>query len=161
VVAVGAIITTALLNEATLAGVSSSSEWVSQTLRVQAGVQSVLTTVTDAETGQRGYLLTGDLSYLAPYEDARGKISSGITALRRQITDQPRQRRNLDVLEQLAGEKMRELESTIDLGVAGRRDDAQRIVNSGRGRALMARIRMLARAANFEQSRLLQERELN
>ncbi len=43
---------------------------------IQADISTVLKDLTDMETGQRGYLLTGDSSYLQPYTDAKGRIGS-------------------------------------------------------------------------------------
>src|SRR3981081_3499887 len=49
---------------------------------IQADISGVLKDLTDMETGQRGYLLTGDPAYLPPYTDAKGRIGTDFTALR-------------------------------------------------------------------------------
>src|ERR1700739_1630801 len=49
---------------------------------IKAELSSVLKDVTDMETGQRGYLLTGDPAYLQPYTDAKGRMESDFSGLR-------------------------------------------------------------------------------
>jgi len=49
---------------------------------VQAELSGLLKDVTDMETGQRGYMLTGNPAYLQPYADAKGKIESDFVSLR-------------------------------------------------------------------------------
>src|SRR6267154_730024 len=49
---------------------------------LQAKLAGVLKDVTDMETGQRGYLLTGDPAYLQPYTDAKGRIGTDLVSLR-------------------------------------------------------------------------------
>src|SRR5580704_7145604 len=61
--------------------------------------QLVLTRITDAETSQRGYLLTGDESYVAPYEDARRALPSDLAELGTLVSESPEQRRRLAILE--------------------------------------------------------------
>src|SRR5215470_3143688 len=69
-----------------LLGIIAASAWftlqrgmanaaLQRTLAVQLGLSRVFTLVQDAETGQRGYLLTGDEAYLAPYEEATRSIA--------------------------------------------------------------------------------------
>src|SRR6476661_6306737 len=48
---------------------------------IQADISSVLKDLTDMETGQRGYLLTGNPSYLQPYTDARSRIGTDFSGL--------------------------------------------------------------------------------
>src|SRR5437016_7372432 len=49
---------------------------------IQADIADVLKDLTDMETGQRGYLLTGNPSYLQPYTDAKGRIAGDLSSLR-------------------------------------------------------------------------------
>ena len=49
---------------------------------IQADISGVLKDLTDMETGQRGYLLTGNPSYLQPYNDAKGRIGADFASLR-------------------------------------------------------------------------------
>ncbi|MBV8634258.1 MAG: CHASE3 domain-containing protein, partial [Burkholderiaceae bacterium] len=74
-----------------------------------------LSTFKDAETGQRGYLLTGDLAYLEPYEAALQLEPHVIADLRAQMADDAGQLRRVDQLEALGNSKLAELRRTIEL----------------------------------------------
>jgi CHASE3 domain sensor protein len=114
---------------------------VRHALEVEAQLNRVQATATDAETGQRGYLLTGRPSYLEPYEAARGKLPAEIDELASETVDNPAQRKALGRLRSSTADKMSELQKTIDLRSTGRSDDALAEVESDRGQDLMAAIR--------------------
>src|SRR6202045_2398480 len=78
---------------------------------IQADVSGVLKDLTDMETGQRGYLLTGDASYLQPYTDAKGRIASDFADLRAGLASRGEQERSFESqLETLASSKQAEME---------------------------------------------------
>jgi len=88
----------------------------------------------DAEIGQRGYLLTGNRAYLAPYQAARDTVTTSLDDMAR-ITD-PRARAVAARIKPLAARKMAELARTIELADQGRRDEALRIVQTNLGKQL-------------------------
>jgi len=102
---------------------------VSHTLDVQRRITSVLSVLQDAETGQRGYLLTGDPKYLGPFEGAR-----------RRLTDAPQHEAAL-ALEPLVNAKFQELDHTIDLRRSGDSEAALAIVRNDSGRKTMDQLR--------------------
>jgi PAS domain S-box-containing protein len=109
--------------------------------RVLQEARTVLALVTDAETGQRGYLLTGEAAYLLPYERALVSLPETIQRFRSLTRDQPEQGRRVSELQGLLDRKLAELQATV---VARRRGDgaaALSIVRTGEGQALMDRIR--------------------
>src|ERR1700676_3001697 len=57
---------------------------------IQAEISAVTKDLTDMETGQRGYLLTGDTSYLQPYTDAKNRIESDFVSLRAGLASRTR-----------------------------------------------------------------------
>ncbi len=71
------------------------SRMVAHTLEVQSKASQVLNLVEDAETGQRGYLLTHNLAYLRPYLDGAAKSPGAVDDLVRLTLDNPRQRSTL------------------------------------------------------------------
>src|SRR5579871_5687335 len=73
---------------------------------------SFLATVEDAETGQRGYLLTGDSAYLTPYESARGEIESQVATLESLTVNDPTERAAVMALHAHVAAKMAELAET-------------------------------------------------
>ena len=74
---------------------SESTAWVLHSRQVLFQLEETESTLKDAETGQRGYLLTGDTKYLAPYDRAQAEIDSHIASLARLTADNPAQQRTL------------------------------------------------------------------
>jgi CheY-like chemotaxis protein/CHASE3 domain sensor protein len=121
-----------------------AADRVTHTLQVLEQVEALLSAVKDAETGQRGYLLSGEESYLEPYTSARGSYPGMLASVRSLVSENPEQQRRLGTIEQLITEKMTELEQTIALARSGNRAAALAVVRSDRGQAAMARIRDLS-----------------
>jgi signal transduction histidine kinase/CheY-like chemotaxis protein/CHASE3 domain sensor protein len=104
-------------------------------------LDDVLSMVKDAETGQRGYLLTGKDSYLDPYNAAVQEIGPGLDALQRLTIDNPTQQDRLGSLKQRIGAKLAELKQTIDLRQNQGQAAALAVVQSDRGKQDMDAIR--------------------
>lgn len=115
--------------------------------QVVSDTASLLSDLKDAETGQRGYLLTGRDEYLEPYNSARGAIGSDLDLLEQHVT-RPENRARVPRLKQLTASKLSELEMTVDLARKGNREPALAIVQGGRGKAYMDDIRNLCAAMN-------------
>ncbi len=113
----------------------------------QAQLQSVLVSLIDAETGQRGYLLTGSARYLAPYNSAIHEIPLTLDALRAVPISDPSLPRHLREIEGLASSKIAELTETIRLREAGAMLDALALVRTDAGQGQMERLRREIQAA--------------
>lgn len=70
---------------------SEDARWVAHTHEVMDAFNTVLSAAQDAETGQRGYLLTGDPAYLRPYEEATDSIRAELARVERLTADNPSQ----------------------------------------------------------------------
>ena len=103
--------------------------------------QGVLTTLQDAETGQRGYLLTGEEKYLAPYDQARLDLEPRLKALADLAHGDGQLSPEVQALRALSTEKFEELGETIRLRRAGDANGAMAVVRSDRGKNVMDRIR--------------------
>jgi PAS domain S-box-containing protein len=101
----------------------------------------ILAAVLNAETGQRGFLLTHDANYLTPYYAAMDAFQTSLTVLRARSPDNPQFAALIATLARAGGAKFTELERTIALGKAGRFDDAVEEVRTGPGRSLMEELR--------------------
>ena len=111
---------------------------------IQADISGVLKDLTDMETGQRGYLLTGDTSYLLPYTDAKGRIGTDFAGLRVGLANRAERERSLESqLESLAKSKQAEMERSISLRQQGYRHRAFMLVGSNEGMEYMDRARGL------------------
>ena len=109
---------------------------------LQAKLSGVLIDLTDMETGQRGYLLTGDSAYLQPYTDAKGRIETDFVSLRAGLADRTQRERSLESqLESLARSKQAEMERTITLRRQGYRHRSFKLVDTNEGKGYMDEIR--------------------
>jgi PAS domain S-box-containing protein len=109
--------------------------------RIISNADNLLSTLKDAETGQRGYLLTGDESFLAPYLLAKSSITSKLNALLLQ-TDTNAAKQHLLTLAPLIDSRMRELARLIDLRNKKGYESAAEEVRKGKGKLLMDSIRL-------------------
>ena len=135
-----------------------AAERVTQTLGTIRDLEEVLSDVKDAETGQRGFLLTGEARYLEPYTSAQVELPAGLKALRERAGD-AESRQRLETLERLAADKLRELGETIERRRAGDADGALAIVRSDRGKDTMDRIRSMIAELKRDEQVLLTARE--
>src|SRR5208282_3443330 len=72
-----------------------AEKWVVRTYQVINSAESVLSMMKDAERGERGFLLTGEASYLAPYNSAIAGLPNGLKELKDLTSDNPRQQARL------------------------------------------------------------------
>jgi len=104
----------------------------------------LLSTVKDAETGQRGFLLTGRDEYLRPYRSAVTALPAIVTRLWSWTSGRPHQVSRVRQLEGLVDLKMAELRETVELAREQRMREAFAEVDSDEGRALMDQVRRLS-----------------
>jgi CheY-like chemotaxis protein/CHASE3 domain sensor protein len=139
--AVAAVVVIALLSYVSLQATTESAQSLTQSVEVLGQLEGLLSGLKDAETGQRGYLLTGKESYLEPYTNAKTALPAEFKALRTVLVTRPEQARRLVALEEIANLKIAELQSTIDAHQSGDRDKAMAIVLTDAGKTYMDRIR--------------------
>ncbi|HTF87620.1 MAG TPA: CHASE3 domain-containing protein [Planctomycetota bacterium] len=110
---------------------------------VIAHLESLLSTATDAETGARGYIITGDESFLDPYQRALGTSEDELRWLREATSDNPAQQQRLSTLTPLIATRMEVAGSAIEQ----RRNDgfaaARNAIADGSGKQLHDQIRQL------------------
>jgi CHASE3 domain sensor protein len=120
---------------------------------IQARLSGVLKDLTDMETGQRGYLLTGDPAYLQPYADAKSRIEMDFVDLRAGLSNRTQRERSLESqLESLAGSKQTEMEHSINLRQQGYRHRSFKLVDTNEGKDCMDEIRRIASSLSSAES---------
>jgi len=144
----------AALTRRQIAVQDSNQGWVEHTQRVQLELTTVESLLKDAETGQRGYLYTGEARYLEPYNTAVQQVDSHIATLSELVTDNPRQLSRVVILRELSKIKLEELATTIALFGEGRKDEARGIVLSDMGKRTMDNIRAAVAEMGREESSL-------
>ncbi|HLJ48529.1 MAG TPA: CHASE3 domain-containing protein [Bryobacteraceae bacterium] len=104
---------------------------------------ALLSTLKDAETGQRGFLLTGEERYLDPYNAAIAAMPALLDRMRATSALRPDQAARFTSIEPLLTQKLSELKSTIDFRRAKRLPDAMAIVETDRGKQYMDEVRAI------------------
>jgi signal transduction histidine kinase/DNA-binding response OmpR family regulator/CHASE3 domain sensor protein len=130
-----------------------------RTQQLVSTLQQVLSELQDAETGQRGFLLTGEERYLEPYRRATAVLPERLRDLQARATEVEEQRQRVTELQRLVTEKLDELGETVRLRTAGKPLESLALVRSDRGRATMDRIReVLGQLVATEQDTLARRR---
>jgi CheY-like chemotaxis protein/CHASE3 domain sensor protein len=132
---------------------------VTRTLELIERMQTLLSDLKDAETGQRGYLLTGNEAYLTPFTSAQAAVPEDLATLRLLIGENTRQRARLETLASIASSKIDELRETIALRQNGNIVDAMSVVRSDRGKVYMDRIRTILRDMQNDERKVLADRQ--
>src|SRR5205085_518442 len=115
----------------------------STALETHATLNEVLILITDAETGQRGFLLTGDPAYLEPYRVAVPKMERALAHFRELLAlgGSNEMLTRSGRLTNLIGQKLNELETTLTLNEKSGRDAAFQLLQTGIGQRTMDQIR--------------------
>jgi signal transduction histidine kinase len=137
----------------------ASRSLVRHALTVLAQTDGLMTHLADAETGQRGFLLTNDDRYLGPYRSGRAAVGADTAVLRSLIRDNPSQQPRADALAPLLVAKLDELERMVVLQQSGQTSAAMDIVRTDAGKATMDSIRRVT-AAITDEERKRYEQEL-
>jgi methyl-accepting chemotaxis protein len=116
---------------------------VVHTHQVISAIERVFSVIQDAETGQRGFIITGDEKYLDPYGNALRTIPEELHEVRVLVTDRSEQRDRLSALEAELHNKINELNATIALRRDEGFDAARSAIVRAEGKASMDRIRLL------------------
>jgi len=132
---------------------------VRQALEVEGGLSTVLSDIQDAETGQRGYLLTGQTDYLAPYVSAIARIDGNVKALGAATADNSGQQASMRRLSDLVAARRVRLNETIALHRSGDHDGARSPNHLGPGNAMMDQIRDVVTEMKVRERERLQLRE--
>jgi signal transduction histidine kinase/CHASE3 domain sensor protein len=132
---------------------------VARTRSVLQTSTSLLTAILDAETGERGYLLTRDTTFLAPYRGATPRIDSLLSQLRSLTQGYPAQQARVDTLARRAHERVDALAGPIDDMRNGKPDIAVGVVAHGPGKRLMDDARRLVADIDASEEELLLARQ--
>jgi methyl-accepting chemotaxis protein len=137
---------------------TNTSYRVTHTHIVLETIAAVLSAAKDAETGQRGFVLTGQAAFLEPYDAAKAGLGQLIGRLRTLTADNPGQQRRLVAAEALVATKLDELDRSIDVRRRAGFDAALRLVESGEGKRYMDDLRRALEEMAGEERRLLETR---
>ena len=137
---------------------TETNAWVVHTHEVLENLEHVQSLLEDAETGQRGFILTGEDQYLEPYNAATKEIQQAIALGRSLTQDNPEQQKSFDQLQKLSSDKLAVLQEAIKLRREGSMEAALAVIRSDRGKRIMDDIRALAAEMVQREERLLDAR---
>lgn len=131
---------------------------VQHAYEVKLAIRGILQLLTDSETAERGYLLTGDDSYLQPLQSSSQQIGNQLNRFEDLTRDNPPQQSNASDFRRLINLRMDSLQRSIALYRGGDKAGAQRNLASGVGKERMDAVRQVANQAEIAEDRLLASR---
>ena len=137
---------------------ATSFRWVEHTLKVEQQLTRVLTLIVDAETGQRGFILTSSETYLAPYYRALAELPEETAELDSLTLDNPVQQEHLRELGPLVAAQLEFMAETVSQARQSE-GGAPRTLDIDRGRKTMNAIRGRLKLMEQEESHLLVARQ--
>lgn len=139
----------------TLTAASVADQWQTHSYQVIGEFDNLFSSLKDAETGQRGYLITGDEKFLEPYQASLQQIATHLAAVRQLTADNPQQQQRLAAIAPLIAAKLDVLKTNLTLRRLNGFAAASAAVSSGRGEQLMNELRGRIAAAQAEEQQLL------
>lgn len=132
-------------------------EQLAQGLTTRSDVNKLLQSMLDAETGQRGYLLTGNETYLEPYDKAVATVQTNLDSLRMQFMASPEDMQEFALLSRQISRKLAEMELSLRLRRQGNEDAWKFILNTDVGKEHMEAIRQHAQELIARSDQRLQQ----
>lgn len=136
-----AALTLVTVNEAGYRQSYRAVQEVRQTQSARLALSKLLQSIVDAETGSRGYLLTGETSYRSPYDRAASDVAGQISTLRGLYADHPREAALLETLSTHVARKLAEMDMSVRLRAGGNEDAWKFVITTDVGREEMEAIR--------------------
>jgi signal transduction histidine kinase/CHASE3 domain sensor protein len=137
---------------------TQSQFWVAHTWQVINAVERVLGSLKDAETGTRGYLLTGDDSYLAPYALAKAALPQELNQLQQLTGDNPQEQGRVAEMRAVIEQRLQTLDEGVKERSEGNTNSIRLFVLTGTGKAEMDHVRTLSADMQSTEQSLLKQR---
>jgi PAS domain S-box-containing protein len=137
----------------------ADASWVAHTHEVLSSLRDVLSTMKDAETGVRGFLVTGQTNFLEPYENAHRKIDGSIARFAVLTVDNPIQQARVPRLKELVANEMAVLAAAVAAQRQGGTDAARKTAEMDRGKAIMDSLRTFVGEMEEHERELRVERQ--
>ena len=142
--AVLAVIGLILINEASFRSSSNAVAEMQEAQLTRGALDDLKQTILDAETGQRGYLLTGDERYLAPYNSAISQVDHQLDVLRQIFTPYKEQLSEFGIMSRNISRKLAELDLSVRMRRENKEDAWRFILTTDVGKEHMEAIRAQA-----------------
>ncbi|WP_416462853.1 CHASE3 domain-containing protein [Rubrivivax gelatinosus] len=149
----------AVLAVTSIGKLRSDARQVAHTSEVLAALGQALERTVDAETAERGFVLTSDPEYLQPYRRAARSSLLELDRLQRLVADNPVQTARLATLREMTEKRLDLIDQVVDLRTVKGFEAARALIASGEGKRLQDRIRAAVEQMRAEERALLAERE--
>ena len=150
---IAAIFATAVLTQRSLSRLADSREVITHSLLINKTLNDMMSQMLDAETGQRGFLLSGRAPYLQPYYTALAQVRQSRAALGGALSKDPSALAALDVLDKAMAAKLQDLDHAVSLKSEGRSDEAVLMILTDSGNQTMNAVRVAVRTLESDQVR--------
>lgn len=137
---------------------SHSESWVAHTWQTLNAVERILGSMKDAESGNRGYLLTGDAAYLAPFTIAKADLPQELNQLQQLTSDNPVEQHHVAEMRAVIDQRIDTLTKSIKLRSMGETNSVRAFVLTGTGKAEMDHLQAIGSAMQGTERKLLQQR---
>jgi methyl-accepting chemotaxis protein len=137
----------------------ATADWVTHTHKVKEAIADVGSALKDTETGQRGFVLTGEERYLEPYRSGIKVVDRNIQDLRELTADSGAQQKRVAALQSFAADKLAELAETVALRRQKGERAAVEVVLTDRGKNIMDEARKVMVEMQSEEDELLKQRD--
>ncbi|HEY3667676.1 MAG TPA: CHASE3 domain-containing protein, partial [Polyangiaceae bacterium] len=135
-----------------------NDRWVSHTHEVRTKLADLISSLKDAETGMRGFVITGDESFLEPYTRALPDIAKTTADIHSLTSDNPTQQRRMSTLGPLIDTRLVEVKRAVDLRRTTGLEAALKLIATGEGKATMDQVRRVIADMDDDEAGLLTRR---
>lgn len=135
-----------------------AANWRDHTYKVMTTLAETLSTLTEIEAGQRGYLLTGEDGYLTPYNTGLEKLNQNLHELRQLTSDNPKEQQRLDALDPIIKSRLAATQQAIDTRRTNSLAAAVAVVNAASEKSNMDQIRQIIADMQSTEEELLKTR---
>jgi signal transduction histidine kinase len=136
----------------------NNDQWVRHTYQVLTELEATFSTLKDAESGERGFIIAGSPAYLQQYESAVAQINSHFAKLTQLTADNSGQQSRVPLLRAKIDARLDSLKEAVDMRRSGDLSGASQLIASGIGGQLMDAVRVVINEMETEENQLLQSR---
>jgi signal transduction histidine kinase/ActR/RegA family two-component response regulator len=154
-----ALLANALIGYINVRQLYDNDRWVIHTYDVIHAINHLFFTVTDLETAQRGYVTTGDKSFLTHYENSLTEVDNALQHLSKVIEDNSERGHEIVELRQQVSAKLEAIREIVAVRQSSGFDSAQQLILSGKSRRAMEVLRATVSRMEFAERRLLADRQ--
>ncbi|MCW3085186.1 MAG: signal transduction histidine kinase [Bacteroidetes bacterium] len=137
----------------------ATNQWVNHTHQVLYEFEQVIVNVVDAETGERGYLITGDENYLEPFNNSKTRWFEHIDSIRGLTADNPTQQENIKLIDGQSRSLLNLMNKCIDVRKTKGLEEATAYIKTGTGKRMMDSLRVMITGAKDVEQQLLVKRQ--